>query len=325
MYTYNHNGASDDRAMRHGIHVDIWMVHTWILGGGSMKARSSFSHRPLVSVILPAYNAGEFVEEAVDSILNQTYQNIELIVIDDGSTDDTKDVLKKYTNQIEYVYQRNSGPSEARNTGIKIAKGELIAYQDADDISLPSRIEREVELLLCNPHIAMVYTGMTNFCMDGSKEKRYARLGTPFELLQNNYVHGSTAMHWRHVLDTVGMWDETVDWGLYVRISEKFMMRCIPDCLYDRRLHTNNISTTRGRLKNRLIDLQMFKDCYERNKKVWMALKVRRIAFECKILEKTAFKNKRIELVFWYGMHTIANAIEKLFYIIERKIWGDGL
>ena len=272
---------------------------------------------PLVSVILPTYNTGSFINNSVKSILNQSYKNIELIIVDDGSTDNTQHILKKYMSQIIYIYQENAGPSEARNTGIKASSGELIAYQDADDVSLFNRIEKQVDFLLANPKKHIVYVGMTNIYQDGKRNEKPARSGTAFDLLQNNYVHGSTVMHWKNILDDVGMWDETVDWGLYVRMSEKYTFGCISECLYDRNLHANNISSTRGRLKNRLIDLQMFKDRHNRKKELWMAVKILRVSIECKILEKNIFKNKKTELVFWYGFHKVTNMLEKTIYIIE--------
>ena len=275
---------------------------------------------PLVSVILPTYNTAEFIEEAVESILNQTYQNIELIVIDDGSTDNTREILEKYVDNIVYVYQENRGPSEARNTGISMSHGDLIAYQDADDTSLPNRIEKEVEFLLRNSKISLVCTGMVNVYEDGSVKHHPATHCDLFSLLQANCVICASTMHWKNVFDKVGMWNENVDWDLWIRISEKFQIGYIPDCLYHRRKHKHNISTIRGRLKNRLIDLQMFENRYKRKKEIWIAFKIKRISIECKLLRIIRFKNKRLEVIFWYGFRTFSNMIEKMIYIIEREV-----
>jgi glycosyltransferase involved in cell wall biosynthesis len=114
---------------------------------------------PLVSVIIPAYNCDRYITQTVESILAQTYQHYEIIVIDDGSTDKTYQVLAPYFNQIHYVYQENQGVAKARNHGLKIAKGELIAFLDHDDIFLPEKLARQVECFQQYPDVAMVHSG----------------------------------------------------------------------------------------------------------------------------------------------------------------------
>jgi glycosyltransferase involved in cell wall biosynthesis len=103
--------------------------------------------QPLVSVVIPAYNRAGIIGETIDNVFEQTYPNIELIVIDDGSTDDTVQVLKSYGDRIRWAVQENAGPAAARNHGIRLAKGEIVAFQDSDDSWHPSKIERQVSLL----------------------------------------------------------------------------------------------------------------------------------------------------------------------------------
>ena len=103
--------------------------------------------RYLVSVIIPTYNRGYCLCEAIDSVLAQTYTNIEIIVVDDGSTDSTEEILKKYGPEIQYLWQENQGVSSARNLGIRAAKGEWIAFLDSDDEWLPNKLERQLEEL----------------------------------------------------------------------------------------------------------------------------------------------------------------------------------
>lgn len=102
---------------------------------------------PLVSAIIPTYNRAYLVKDAVDSILAQTYENIEVIVVDDGSTDNTLEVLSAYCNRIRVIRQENAGPAAARNRGIAASSGELIAFLDSDDLWLPEKLERQVKLL----------------------------------------------------------------------------------------------------------------------------------------------------------------------------------
>jgi len=110
-----------------------------------------------VSVIIPAYNA-EYIREAIDSVLNQTFKDFEIIVIDDGSTDNTPNILKSYGNKIRWKSQENKGSASATNEGIKMAKSEYIAYIDADDVCLPERLEIQIKYLDEHPDVGLVYT-----------------------------------------------------------------------------------------------------------------------------------------------------------------------
>ncbi len=110
---------------------------------------------PKVSVIIPTYNRAHFLCEALDSALSQTFKDFEIIIVDDGSTDNTKQVLEKYGSRIYYIYQENKGRAEARNTGIRRAKGEHIAFLDDDDIWLPNKLEKQVFFLDARPDIGI--------------------------------------------------------------------------------------------------------------------------------------------------------------------------
>jgi glycosyltransferase involved in cell wall biosynthesis len=115
---------------------------------------------PKVSVIIPTFNCGQYVTEAIESVLTQTYKDIEIIVVDDGSTDNTKETLKPYIEHglIQYFYQTNQGPGAARNTGIRAARGEYIAFLDADDLLSSESLSLRKELLDDNEDIILVFT-----------------------------------------------------------------------------------------------------------------------------------------------------------------------
>src|SRR5262245_25869062 len=102
---------------------------------------------PLVSVVIPTYNRADLVGRAIDSVLGQTYSNIEVIVVEDSSTADTQARLSRYGNRIQVLTQKNSGPSVARNHGIAAARGEIIAFLDSDDYWLSTKLARQVDLL----------------------------------------------------------------------------------------------------------------------------------------------------------------------------------
>src|ERR1043165_5503387 len=111
---------------------------------------------PLVSIVIPTYNYAHFLSQAVESALAQTYPNTEVIVVDDGSTDHTRQVLAAYGDRIRYTHQVNKGLSAARNTGIRKARGELIALLDSDDVLYPPRVEAGVSFLRRFPEFGLV-------------------------------------------------------------------------------------------------------------------------------------------------------------------------
>ena len=100
--------------------------------------------KPKVSVVIPTYNSSQFIVETLESVFAQTYKDYEIIVVDDGSTDNTKEVLQPYTSRIKYIYKENGGPASARNVGIKSAQGEYIAFLDSDDRWLPEKLEKHI-------------------------------------------------------------------------------------------------------------------------------------------------------------------------------------
>ena len=128
---------------------------------------------PKLSVIMPAYNAEKYIGEAIESILNQTFTDFEFIIIDDGSSDHTADIIKGFHDErIRFIQnEKNSGVANTLNKGLELSQGEYIARMDADDISLPARFEKQVAFMEANPDVAVVGCGIELFGM--SHEKRY--------------------------------------------------------------------------------------------------------------------------------------------------------
>ena len=120
------------------------------------------AHPPLVSILIPCYNSAAYVCEAVDSALSQTHPNFEVIVVDDGSTDESQSVLKAYGNRIRWRTIGNSGACVARNVALSMASGEYIQFLDADDLLLPEKIERQLPFLERN-EADLVFCGSTTF------------------------------------------------------------------------------------------------------------------------------------------------------------------
>lgn len=114
---------------------------------------------PLVSVIIPAFNCADYIAEAIESVFVQTFQRFEIIVVDDGSTDETSEILQRYENRIRLVSQKNQGVATARNMGVNLAKGKLVAFLDADDVFFPEKLAKQVSLFEGSPELGMVISG----------------------------------------------------------------------------------------------------------------------------------------------------------------------
>ena len=206
--------------------------------------------RPLVSVVVPVRNGERFLGEALDSVLTQDYEPLELIVVDDGSTDRSGDIARACGAHV--IRQEGGGLAAARNAGIAAAQGELIAFIDADDVWLPGKLERQVEYLLDHPDVGFVYTSWTILLEPGAsvppqfaKDWRRPRAG----YLPSALVVRST------VLDQVGPFDPTyaigedADW--LARANEAGIRHdVLPDVLVRYRIHQANLIHDTPRMKD---------------------------------------------------------------------------
>ena len=175
---------------------------------------------PFVSVVIPAYNCEGFIAEAVESIRRQEYGPMEIIIIDDGSTDGTRSCIKKLGKGIRYVYQLNSGPAAARNRGIGMAKGDVVAFLDADDYWPPGKLKIQLERMNRDPEVDVVlgrirFTGMLR-----EADKRI-RFESPDNTMIN--INLGSGVFRKSVFDRVGLFDESLrhyedhDWFLRAR------------------------------------------------------------------------------------------------------------
>ena len=215
----------------------------------------------LVTVIIPTHNYGHLISEAIDSVLNQTYQNIELIVVDDGSTDNTSEIIKKYPN-IEYIYQKHIGkktPSRASNTGIKQSHGEYIICLGADDKLVPTYVEECVKEIERDSKIGFVWTGCLEFGLSNTTRMPRA-YHHRFSVLRNPQGQLGAMLVRKEAYDEVGGYDTsldcTVDWDMAIRLSlAGWKGKSISKVLSLCRIHKTNIQNVELR-KNRLRQLE---------------------------------------------------------------------
>ncbi|MFC1498552.1 glycosyltransferase family 2 protein [Verrucomicrobiota bacterium] len=199
----------------------------------------------LVSVIIPTYNSAKFVEESVKSALNQTYTNKEVIVIDDGSTDNTKELLEKYKNKIKYIFKENGGPASARNLGIKESSGEFIAFLDSDDVWLSEKLSLQVKFMMDNVDVGVVACNRFFIWEDSDKcvkanspWNKTHKANVFWELLRGNFIALSSAVARRECFDNIGLFDEseeligTEDYNMWLRLSRFYKFGFLKGYLY---------------------------------------------------------------------------------------------
>ncbi|MCG5510352.1 glycosyltransferase [Ectothiorhodospira lacustris] len=191
---------------------------------------------------MPSYNTGAYIQEAIESVLDQDYPNIELIIVDDGSTDETIDLLKSYGDRITLITQENQGAAAARNAGMAAAAGEYIAFLDSDDIWLPGKLSLQIQHLERHPNISMVYARWQVWKPDteGRFPAALSYISTPTmgqpasivpdrsgwlynRLLFSSLLHTITVVFRRTLIDTIGLFDTTLkrgqDYDYWIRAS----------------------------------------------------------------------------------------------------------
>ncbi len=209
---------------------------------------------PKVSVVIPTYNYAQYIEEAVDSVLVQTHKDCEIIVVDDGSTDDTRVVVSQYAPDVKYIYQKNQGLSAARNTGIRNSKGEYIAVLDSDDLWLSCKLEKQIRLFEANSRLGLVYSDGLVFGEElawddlsfGGNMNFYR--GRIFDkLVLGNFIPCLSVVIKRSCFDKVGLFDISLDacadWDMWLRISSHYEVDYVDELLVKYRKHRGSLGT----------------------------------------------------------------------------------
>jgi glycosyltransferase involved in cell wall biosynthesis len=245
---------------------------------------------PKVSVIIPAYNRAVLLPETIESVLQQTFRDFEIIVVDDGSTDDTAKVVREIASPalsvvpfshrkagvamterdknnrndkpqtanreprtVKYIYQENRGPGAARNTGIRAARGEYVAFLDSDDIWLQEKLSAQIDLLERHLDTALVFSNCQNFDGKGTPYPALFHYKQPprgqvfYNLFTWNFIATSSVFVRRECLDAVGPFDETPcmneDFDMWLRLAARFPIDFTDQILIKHRMHAGNMYT----------------------------------------------------------------------------------
>jgi len=218
------------------------------------------SENPLVSVVCPAYNCGLFIKPALESVFSQSYRPIEVIVVDDGSTDSTPELIKVY-REVWYLRQANLGASAARNNGIRAARGEYVAFLDLDDLWTPEKLSDQVVALESCPEAGFGFSDMRLFSSSGDEEltmfQKYQLTAEYFghewmveravaKLVMMNFIPTSSVVARKTALTEAGGFDEqfrkSEDWDLWLRMALRQPIIYSPKLLTLKRVHEVNTS-----------------------------------------------------------------------------------
>ena len=209
----------------------------------------------LVTVIIPTYNSEKYIRECLESVFSQGYKNIEVIVVDDGSTDDTGQIVKDY-HSCRYYKKENGGPASARNFGIQMAKGECIAFLDADDVWFNGKLAAQVAEIEKEGHSGLVYSFSGNFMDDPSEVHdnddfpcNVSHEGNVFKKLYwHNFIRTSTVLVKKECFDRCGIFNEEADffavedYDMWLRIAKEYKVACVPEVMVGYRSHREGIS-----------------------------------------------------------------------------------
>lgn len=298
---------------------------------------------PLVSIIMPVYNSENYIERAITSALAQIYTNYELIIIDDGSTDRSKEIIFKYKERLNYIYQKNAGASAARNNGINNSNGELIAFLDADDMWYPEKLMYQVDAYINNPEAALIHTEVdksTSF--DGYfpiiQEDTKAIYKPFLNIFEFPNLKTPSVMIPKKILDRFGLFDIELptaeDKDLFLRCSYNEVVLYIPQKLVycsvfpdslsdDLRSYDDNISVVNN-------FLLLHPEFYKNNKKLVHTVKSR---IYCEYSEDLCYKNncftaikkalKSLQYKFNFpALYLIIKSIIKLVVLYMKNIWN---
>ena len=206
-----------------------------------------------VSVIIPVYNASRFIRQTIESVLSQTYKNLELIIVDDGSTDDSPEIIKSFKDsRIVFIRQKNKGVSAARNTAVAASSGKFIALLDHDDIWFPEKLEKQIPLFEKNPETGLVYSDIGYIDADGKQVSWMLKQFEPHrgyvlkELFLNDFIPCLTAVFRRDVLKKTGLFNEKYrfaeEYDLFLRIARYYQVDFVDEVLACYRVHETNLS-----------------------------------------------------------------------------------
>ncbi len=269
---------------------------------------SGMSETPSVSVVIATYNRSQFLPQTIDSVLGQEFKDLELIVVDDGSTDDTRAALKAYGSRIQYIYQENRGPSAARNLGVRHSKGSWISIQDSDDVCAPNHLACLYGYARSGLASGMVFANgaylggpehSRETIIPALKSRRLAHRGVRLEdLFDKSIVRLQAALISKDCYDELGGHDESLrismDLDLSFRIYNRYPVKYLDEVVFYYRKHAGNTS---GNQELRLLE-------------------------NIRVIQKLLQENPRAEQIL--GKRRVAARLAYRYYRLAKGRWKEG-
>jgi glycosyltransferase involved in cell wall biosynthesis len=212
------------------------------------------SDLPKITIVTPSFNQGRYIDRTIQSVLQQEYPNLDYIVIDGGSTDETLSILRRYEGQLRWISEKDSGQSEAINKGFRLAKGEIVAWLNSDDVYLPGSLETVGKYFAAHPEVMMIYGEGYMIDENDTTRKRFPFTEPRFDLWKliyyGDYILQQSTFFRRSVFDTIDLLGEslhyTMDWDLFIRIGKRFRVDYVPEYFGCIREHDEAKTSTGG-------------------------------------------------------------------------------
>lgn len=227
-----------------------------------------------VSIVIPVYNADQYLAQCVESLLGQNYENLEIIAVNDGSTDNSHDILEQYGSRLKVIYQENQGQAAALNRGWEIAQGEILGYLSADDLLLPEAISKLTKVLIQNPSLSAVYPDYNLIDQEGKKIKRVkAPEFSHYDLAVRGICQpGPGALFWRKAWKQTKGWDLSLkqmpDYDFWLKMSLKGNLLRHPQVLAEFRVHQNSQSFAVSSFSKSNEPLLVFKNFFSQRQEI---------------------------------------------------------
>ncbi|WP_168188894.1 glycosyltransferase family 2 protein [Thiomicrorhabdus sediminis] len=286
---------------------------------------------PLVSVLIPSYNHGGFIKEAIVSVINQSYKNIELIIIDDGSLDNSVDVINEMLEQCEsrfvnfqLIARANKGLSATLNEGLNRSKGKYFTSLASDDVFLPNKVEQQVNVMEANPYIDMLFGGMQVIDDSSLVLKTYNVPERVYEfndfILQDYFLPSVTLMYRLDRVLSIGGYEDNIavdDWYMWLKASSAGLkLKSVPQVFSQYRRHENNFSKQAEAMwRSKLLILASYKQhpLYE------LAVSISKIIYAGELIKLSRRKALK---VFWNALKKHPSLIRhRRFYVFWIKFF----
>ena len=298
----------------------------------------ALSDTPLVSVVIPTFNRASFVRQAIESVLQQRFQDYELIVVDDGSTDGTRAVVESLGPRVRYVYQSNRGAAAARNFGVRHARAPWIAFQDSDDLCAPDHLESLYGYVRDHPDCGMVFGNGAyldgpqhnrNTIIPAKKSRRLEAAGVTLQdLFAKSIVRLQASIILKSAYDAVGGMDESLrichDLDLFFRLSMRVPIKYLDRTVFFYRKHDGNISGNEELrvMENIKVIEKFLSDFPEARDRIGRHNVARRLAYRYYRLAKGRRKRNQLPGALEAIDAAVARAPYSLKYRVYRYRWG---